>query len=170
MLKSKKQNTINQMENIYSHSSFVVAEYQGLTVSDITSLRKSLRKSGAGFRVVKNSLSQLAANKADKKDIVTILNGPVGIAYSNDAVSVSKSVVAFAKVNQKFKIVGGLIDEEMQDSAQIVALSKLPSIEAIRGKIIGTISSPASNIIGVLRAPAVQLVRALSLYASKNNS
>lgn len=170
MLKSKKQDTINKIEEIYSYSSFVVAEYQGLTVSDITSLRKSLRKDGAGFIVVKNSLSHLAANKTDKKDIVTILNGPVGIAYSNDAVSVSKSVVDFAKVNKKLKIVGGLIDEEMQDSAQIVALAKLPSIEEIRGNIIRTISAPVSNIIRVLGAPAAQIVRVLSVYASKNNS
>lgn len=170
MLKSKKQDTINKMEEIYRHSSFVVAEYHGLTVSDITSLRKSLRKDGAGFRVVKNSLSQLAANKAGKKDICAILNGPVCIAYSDDAVSVSKSVVDFAKENEKFKIVGGLIDDEMQDSSQIVALSKLPSIEAIRGKIIGVISAPASNTIGALGATAAQLVRVLSLYASKNNS
>lgn len=170
MLKVKKQDTIGKMEVVYGHSTFIVAEYQGLTVSDITSLRRLLRKDGAGFRVVKNSLSQLAANKANKQGIVAILNGPVGIAYSDDAVSISKSLVDFAKENKKFKVIGGMIDEEMCDSAQIVALSKLPSIEEIRGKIIGVISAPASNIVRVLGAPAAQLARVLSVYASKNNS
>jgi large subunit ribosomal protein L10 len=120
--------------------------------------------------VVKNSLSQLAANKTTKKGIVAILNGPVGIAYSNDAVAVSKSLVDFAKGNDRLKIVGGMVDEEMYDTAQIIALSKLPSIEEIRGKIIGAISAPASNIIGVLNAPGAQLARVLCAYASKNNS
>jgi large subunit ribosomal protein L10 len=170
MLREKKEDVINEMQGVYGHSSFVIAEYQGLTVSDITSLRKSLRDGGAVFKVVKNSLSRIAAKKTDKADIVDILNGPVGIAYSDDAVGMSKSLVAFAKDNENLKIVGGLIDREICYSAQIMELSKLPSIEEIRAKIIGAISAPASNIVRVLNAPASQIARVLCAYASQNNS
>ncbi len=168
MLKSKKSVVIEEMSHIYAdYSCFIVAEYQGLTMAQITSLRKSLRQDGANFKIVKNSLSKIAASKSDKKGFDGILSGPVGIAYANDPVSISKQLVKFTKVSKNLKIIGGVIDNEVYTDLQIVELSKLASIDEIRGRIVGSISGVASKLIRVIQTPAAQIARVCSAYSSK---
>jgi large subunit ribosomal protein L10 len=169
VLKSKKIVVIEEMSRVYlDYSCFVIARYQGLTVAQITALRKSLKKDGANFKIVKNSLSRIAASKSDKKGFDDILSGPIGIAYANDPVLISKKLVDFAKNNAKLEVVGGVIDNQIYDNAQIIALSKLSSIEEIRGRIVGAISAVASKLIRVVQTPGSQVARVISANASKN--
>ncbi len=169
MLKSKKTVVIEEMSQIYlDYSCFVIAKYQGLSVAQITSLRKSLRKDGVNFKVVKNSLSKIAASKSDKQGFDNIFSGPVGIAYANDPVSIAKHLVEFAKSNVKLQIVGGIIDNKLYNDSQILELSKLSSLEEIRARIAGALSGVASRLIRTIQSPAGNVARVIGAYAAKN--
>ncbi|WP_341793167.1 MULTISPECIES: 50S ribosomal protein L10 [unclassified Rickettsia] len=169
MLRSEKPIVVEELEKVYKEStSVIVAHYHGLTVSQISSLRESLKVKGAGFKVVKNTLAKIAANKSGLDGAVNLFAGPTAIAYSKDPVEVAKLVVDFAKSNDNLKIVGGIVNDQLLNEHSIRELSKLPSLNELRGKIIGLLQAPATKIVGVLQAPASSLARVIQAYVSKN--
>lgn len=169
MLRSEKQDFVVGLEGVYQQSSSVIiTHYHGLTVSQITALRRSLREKGANFKVVKNTLSKIAANKVGLGSIAKLLTGPTAIAYSEDAIVAAKSVVEFAKTNEKLKIIGGVVNNQLVTAEEIHQLATLPSLDELRGKIIGVLQAPATKIAGVIQAPASQLARLFQAYANKN--
>lgn len=169
MLRSEKPIVVEELEKVYKEStSVIVAHYHGLTVSQISSLRESLKVKGAGFKVVKNTLAKIAANKTGLDGAVNLFAGPTAIAYSKDPVEVAKLVVDFAKSNDNLKIVGGIVNDQLLNEHSIRELSKLPSLNELRGKIIGLLQAPATKIVGVLQAPASSLVRVIQAYVNKN--
>ena len=105
MLRSEKKTFVSELEQIYKDSSSViVTHYHGLTVSQITNLRKALRENGASFKIIKNTLSRIAATNAKLEHNPEIFSGPTAIAYSRDPVAAAKGVVEFAKANDKIAI------------------------------------------------------------------
>ena len=169
MLRSKKEEFVVGLEGLYKQSSSViVTRYRGLTVSEVTLLRKNLRKDGAGFKVVKNTLSKIAANNADVAPIAKLLSGPTAIAYSKDPVAAAKNIVEFAKTNQKLKIIGGIVNNQILNKDEIEYLAALPSLDELRAKVIGIIQAPATKIACVLQAPAAQLARVFQAFADKS--
>ncbi len=168
MLRSEKQEFVAALEDVYKESkSVIVTHYHGLTVSQITSLRTALREKGAKFKVVKNTLSQIAARNSGLAASEEMFSGPTAVAYSTDAVAAAKVVVDFAKANNKLKIVCGIVDNQFVDAASVEKIAKLPSLEELRAKIIGLLMAPATKIAGVLQAPASQVVRLLNAYTKK---
>jgi len=169
VLRSEKQDFVAELEEVYKQSeSVIITHYHGLTVKQITSLRKILRANDAKFRIVKNTLSKIAANKADVSGIAKLLSGPTAIAYSKDPLAAAKSVVTFAKTNERLKIIGGIVNNQVLSAKEIHLLAELPSLDELRGKIIGLVQAPATKIVGVLQAPASQLARVLQAYVDKN--
>ena len=169
MLRSEKHEFVDTLQEVYKQSSSVIiTHYHGLSVSQLTALRKSLRDNGASFKVVKNTLSKIAASNAGVKDVASLLKGPTAIAYSADPVIAAKKVVEFAKANNKLTVIGGIVDNEILSAEQVIELSKLPSLDELRGKIIGVLQAPASRIVGVLQAAPAQLARVIQAYADKN--
>lgn len=169
MLRSEKHEFVTELEEVYKKSSSViVTHYHGLSVSQVTSLRRALKAKGAGFKVVKNTLSKIAASKAGIQDISSLLTGPTAIAYSEDPVEAAKVVVEFAKTNDSLKIIGGLVNNQLLDVQSVQHLAKLPSLNDLRGKIVGILQAPATKIARVVQAPAIQLARVLQAYAGKN--
>ncbi len=169
MLRSEKHEFVTELEEVYKKSSSViVTHYHGLSVSQVTSLRRALKAKGAGFKVVKNTLSKIAASKAGIQDISSLLTGPTAIAYSEDPVEAAKVVVEFAKTNGSLKIIGGLVNNQLLDVQSVQHLAKLPSLNDLRGKIVGILQAPATKIARVVQAPATQLARVLQAYAGKN--
>jgi large subunit ribosomal protein L10 len=145
----------------------IVAHYSGMTVAQMGDLRSRLRKAGASFKVAKNRLAVRALEGTNAAGISDLFKGPTGIAYSADPVAAPKVLVAYAKENAKFKILGGVAVGSVLDPEGVKALAELPSLDQLRGKIIGLLQAPATKIAGVLQAPAGQLARVLSAYASK---
>lgn len=169
MLRSEKQQSVADLEKIYHESSSViVTHYHGLTVSQLTSLRKNLRNNGAGFKVIKNTLSKIAVDNAGLGSVSTLFSGPTGIAYSSDPVSAAKVVVEFAKLNESLKIVGGVVDGRLLSTEVVHDLAKLPSLNELRSKLIAVLQAPATKVACVLQAPASGVVRVLKAYADKN--
>jgi large subunit ribosomal protein L10 len=140
----------------------------GLTVAEMTDLRGRLREQGAQLKVVKNTLAQKALGDDAGDGVATLFKGPVAIAFAPDPVSAAKVATQYAKDNDKFSVVGGLMGEKVLDKASVTALASLPSLDQLRGKIIGLIQAPATKVAGVLQAPAGQLARVFNAYATKD--
>jgi len=169
VLKSEKKSFVSDLEEIYKVSnSVIITHYHGLTVSEVTSLRKSLRDKGAYFKVVKNTLSKIAAKNAKFTHDPELFSGPTAIAYSTDAIAAAKGVVEFAKTNGNLKIIGGIVNDNILDVSEIQQLAKLPSLDELRGKIVGILQTPATNLARVIGTPAGQIARLCRSYADKN--
>lgn len=170
MDRAQKQESIESLKSVFSDAgAVVVTHYMGLTVAEMTDLRLRLRKEGAAIKVVKNTLAlkALDGKLGEKGD--ALFTGPVAIAYGPDAVSAAKIAVQFAKENDKLKLVGGVLDQtNVLDEAGVRALATLPSLDELRGKLIGLVQAPATKIAGVLQAPAAQLARVFNAYATKD--
>lgn len=169
MDKNQKAEAVEELKKIFAESgSVVVAHYSGLTVADLTQLRRQMRDAGASFKVAKNRLAKRALDGMAIGGIADYLAGPTGIAYSSDPVAAAKTVVAFAKDHEKLEVLGGSVGETVLDAEGVKALASLPSLDELRGKLVGLIQAPATKIAGVLAAPAGQLARVVSAYSTKD--
>lgn len=169
MDRAQKQESIETLKGVFAGAGAVVVTHNlGLTVAEMTDLRLRLRKEGAALKVVKNTLAQkaLAGSIGEAGD--ALFTGPVAIAYAPDPVSAAKITSEFAKGNDKFAIVGGFMGAEVLDQKAVSALATLPSLDQLRGKIIGLLQAPATKVAGVLQAPAGQLARVMGAYAAKD--
>jgi large subunit ribosomal protein L10 len=169
MDRAEKTEAIEELKGIFASSGVVVVgHYAGLTVAEMTALRVRLKQAGAGLKVVKNRLAKIALEGAPGSAGGKLFTGPVAIAYSTDPVSASKIAVGFAKEKEKFIVLGALLGSEVLDEGAVKALATLPSLDELRGKIIGLIQAPATKVAGVLAAPAGQLARVINAYATKD--
>jgi large subunit ribosomal protein L10 len=146
----------------------VVTHYMGLTVAEMTNLRAKMRAAGASFKVTKNRLTKLALEGTAYENIADLFTGPTAIAFSADPVAAAKVAAEFAKTNDKLKILGGSLGGERLGEDGVKALATLPSLDELRAKLLGMISTPATRIAGVLQAPAGQLARVLKAKADKD--
>ena len=169
MDRAEKQVSIQELKGVFADAgAVVVTHYMGLTVAEMTDLRLRLRKEGAAFKVVKNTLVQKALDGAIGEAGDALFKGPVAIAYGPDPVSAAKVVTQYAKENDKLSVVGGVLGQTtVLDEKAVRSLATLPSLDQIRGQLVGLISSPATKIAGILQAPAGQLARVIGAYANK---
>jgi large subunit ribosomal protein L10 len=146
----------------------VVTRNLGMTVAQSTDLRQKMRDAGASYKVTKNRLAKIAFQGTDYAAIGDMLTGPVGLATSADPVAAAKIAIDFAKTNDKLEIVGGAMGAQVLDAEGIKALASLPSLDELRGKLVGLIQAPASKLVTITQAPAAQLARVFNAYAEKN--
>jgi len=170
MDRAQKAESIETLKGVLADSgAVVVTHYMGLTVAEMTELRGRLRKEGAKLQVVKNTLIQKALNGAAGEGGDALFKGPVAIAFGPDAVSAAKVATQYAKDNEKFTVVGGLLGQTtILDQKAVSALATLPSLDQIRAQLIGLLNAPATKVAGVLQAPAGQLARVFNAYATKD--
>ena len=163
MKRSEKKEFVQKLkEEIDTSSSVIVTHYSGLTVDESDQLRSEMRNNGAKFKVTKNRLTKLALKQTQFKDLADLFTGPTAIAYSDDPVAPAKVAASFEKKLEKFKIIGGGYDGEMIDIEKINFLATLPSMDELRGKIVGLISAPAQKIASIVKEPAGRMVRLVS--------
>jgi large subunit ribosomal protein L10 len=166
--RAQKSESIETLKGVFAGAgAVVVTHYLGLTVKEMEDLRHRLRAEGATLKVVKNRLAQKALNGAGE-GANALFKGPVAIAYGPDAVSAAKVATAYAKDNENFTIIGGMMGDQLLDAKSIAALAKLPSLDQIRAKLVGLMQAPATKIAGVLQAPAAQLARVMNAYAARD--
>ncbi len=140
----------------------VVTHQLGLNADQTRQMRVGYLKEGVDVKVGKNTLIRLAIKGTKFEALEKMLRGPTALAYSKDPIAAAKAAVAFAKKNDKLKIVGAAMGDQILDEAQTKALASLPSLDQLRSQIIGLIMAPATKIAGVLQAPAGQLARVLA--------
>ncbi len=141
----------------------VITEYQGLSVEEITKLRRSLQKDGGDYVVTKNTLAKIAVKGTEYELLTEKLTGPIALALGyEDPVSPAKAVVKFIKEAKKGTIVGAVLDGKLMTEAETKALAELPSKEELFAKMLGSINSPASGIANSINAVMSQLTRAMA--------
>lgn len=148
----------------------VVAHYSGLTVAQMQILRKRMKQSGGAVKVAKNRLAKIALQGTDAVSIVPLLKGPTVIATSDDPVTAPKIAVEFAKTNEQFVILGGSMGTTALNPDGVKALAALPSLDELRGKLVGLLVAPATKIAQLSTAPAAKLARVVQAYASKSEA
>jgi large subunit ribosomal protein L10 len=155
MDRSQKEELVSQMrDNLQKATSVIVARQVGLTVAEATQLRRDMRGAGAEFKVLKNTLAQIAVKGTTLEGMNSYLQGPTALGYSQDPVAAAKVLSKFAAGNDKLSIVGGFLDGQVLDAKAVKALADLPSLNELRSKIIGVISAPATKLAILAKEPA----------------
>ncbi len=146
---------------------FVVVDYTGLKVGPMTELRKRLNKAGAEMHVVKNSIFKLAAKEAGVPELGTLVGQLAVVTGQKDISAASKVIKTFSSEFEKPKIKFGFLNNQRLETKDIVSLADLPSIEVLRGKLLGVFQAPATKLVALLNTPATQLARVLQAKAAK---
>ena len=168
MDRSQKADLVAELKSVFTETSVVVVTRNlGLTVAQSTDLRLKMRDAGAQFKVAKNRLALIALEGTRYGPISDLLTGPTALATSTDPVAAAKVAVEFAKTNDKLEIVGGAMGDTLLDMEGIKALAALPSLDQLRGTLIGLIQAPATKIARIAIEPAAQLARVFAAYADK---
>ena len=148
---------------------FLVVDYKGLTVGQFGELRKRLAKAGSEVHVVKNSIFRVAAKEAGIADLGATLTGQLAVVTGRRDVSVAaKALKTFQSEFDKPKVKFGYLNNQRLETAQVLALADLPSIEVLRGKLLGVLQAPASQLVRLLNTPASQLARVLQARIDKD--
>lgn len=171
MERAQKEKLVGSLQQQLSDTACVVITHQtGMTVQEMTDSRRQMRAAGASFKVTKNRLARRALAGTKFERLSPMFTGPTAIAFSRDPVAAAKVAVEFANKNEKLRIIGGGLNEQQLDVAGIKSLATLPSLDALRAKIIGILQTPASRIAAVLQAPGGQVARVLAAYAKQGNA
>jgi large subunit ribosomal protein L10 len=133
-------------------------------------LRTQMKQAGAAVKVSKNRLAKIALEGTDVVAIGSLLKGPTEIATSSDPVAAPKVAVEFAKTNENFIVLGGSLGKTVLDIDGVKALASLPSLDELRGKLVGLLVAPATKIAQLSTAPAAKLARVVQAYASKGET
>ena len=168
MDRSQKADLVAELKNVFNETSVVVITRNlGLSVAQSTDLRLKMRDAGAQFKVAKNRLAKIALEGTRYGSIGEMLTGPTALATSIDPVAAAKIAVEFAKTNDRLEIVGGAMGDTLLDVAGIKALAELPSLDQLRGTLVGLIQAPATKIARTINEPGAQLARVIGAYAAK---
>ena len=171
MDRAEKSELVTSLNQVFSDAGVVVvAHYAGLNVAAMTDLRAKMRDAGASVKVAKNRLAKLALKGTEAETLADLFTGPTVIAYSADPVAAPKVAAEFAKANDKLVILGGSMGSTSLDPDGVKALASLPSLDELRGTLVGLISAPATRVARVLGAPAGQVARVIGAYAEKSEA
>lgn len=163
----KQQLTQSLHQDLADTVCVVITHQTGLTVDEATQLRRQMRSAGARYRVTKNRLAKRALDGTPFEGLAPLFTGPTAIAFSHDPVAAAKAAVEYANRNNKLTIVAGGLHGQVLDEAGVKALARLPSLDELRGKIIGLIQAPATKLAILLQTPAGQLARVLAAHAEQ---
>ena len=168
MNRTQKGEQVSSLRDIFEGNTLVVVtHYSGLSVADMNNLRGRMREAGARFKVTKNRLTRLALEGTQFAGLTNLFQGPTAIAFSTDPVAAARATADFAKSNQKLVILGAGLNQALLDQNGVKALAALPSLDELRGMLVGMLGTPTTRIAGVLQAPAGQLARVVQAYSAK---
>jgi large subunit ribosomal protein L10 len=162
MLKSEKERIVAELvERLKSTPTLFVADYRGLSVTEIDDLRTKLIEHGARFTVVKNTLTRRAAEAAGAEALLALLEGPTAIAFieaDGDMVAVAKALADSARTTRILAIRGGILDGAPITEDDVKNLATLPPVDVLRGQVLGAITAPLVTVVGLISAPVRDLL------------
>ena len=168
MDRAAKRELVASMHDVFKDTGVVVvAHYAGMTVAQMTDLRRRVKDAGGTVKVAKNRLAKLALRDTDAAGIADLFKGPTCVAYSPDPIAAAKVTVTYAKENDKLVILGGAMGATVLDSAGVKALADLPSLDELRAKLIGLVQAPMVKIARIVKEPGGQLARVVQAKAAK---
>jgi len=162
MLKTDKERIVAELtERLQTSETLIVADYRGLTMSEIDDLRTKLLEHGARFSVVKNTLTRRAAEAAGADALLAMLEGPTAIAFlesDGDPVAVAKALADVARTTRVLEVRGGILEGRPITEADVANLATLPPVDVVRGQVLGAVTAPLQTIVGLFAAPLQNLV------------
>ena len=161
MLRKEKEQVVAELaERLRSAQTLILADYRGLSVSELDEVRTKLLEHGARFHVVKNTLTKRAAEEAGFETLKELLDGPTAIAFvgDGDMVSVAKTLSETARRTKILELKGGILEGTPMDASQVAELAKLPPVDVLRGQVLGAIVGPLNEIVGLFAAPVQDFV------------
>ena len=161
MLRKDKERVVAELvDRLRSSDTLIVADYRGLSMSEIDRVRTELLKHGARFTVVKNTLTKRAAEEAGIKELTELLDGPTAIAFvgDGDMVAVAKSLQDTARQTRILTVKGGILEGQPVSAEQVRDLASLPPVNVLQGQILGAVVGPLNAIVGLFTAPLRDLV------------
>jgi len=168
MRPEKQSLTKEYLARLNASPFFIVVDYKGLKVSQITELRKRLTQAGAQVHVVKNSLFRIAAKEAGVGDLNGALGGQLAVVTGQKDISTAAKVVKkFGTELDRLKIHFGYLNNQRLEQRDILSIADLPSMDVLRGQLLGLLSEPATRLVRLLNTPASQLARVLQAYVDK---
>lgn len=160
-IEEKAQVVAEIKEKLQSSSGVVLADYRGLTVSQVTQLRAQLRQAGVEYHVLKNTMVRRAAHEVGIEGLDPYLEGPTAVAFSADPVAPAKVLADFAKTVKTFAIKGGIVEGKVVDMAGIKTLADLPSREVLLAQVLRGMQAPLTGMANVLQGPIRKMGYAL---------
>jgi large subunit ribosomal protein L10 len=165
MQRSEKERVVAELaERLRSTDTLIVADYRGLSVTDINKLRGELLEHGARFTVVKNTLTRRAAEEAGAEALLALLDGPTAIAFlesEGDPVAVAKALSTAARETRVLEIRGGILDGQQIGEDEVKSLATLPTADVLRAQLVSAVSGPLMSVVGLFTAPLRDLVNVL---------
>src|SRR4051812_6504948 len=162
MLKSEKEKIVAELtEKLKDTPTLFVADYRGLSVTEIDDLRTKVIEHGAKFTVVKNTLTRRAAEAAGADALLALLEGPTAIAFieaDGDMVAVAKALADSERTTKVLAIRGGILDGNPIGEAEVKNLATLPPLDVLRGQVLGAITAPLTMVVGLISAPVRDLI------------
>jgi large subunit ribosomal protein L10 len=162
MHREEKERVVAELtEKLKSADTMIIADYRGLTMPQIDSLRTKLLEQGARFSVVKNTLTRRAAEEAGAEQLLALLEGPTAIAFvesDGDPVAVAKALADSARETRVLEIRGGVMQGRTISSGDVEELAKLPPLEVLRGQVLGAVIAPLTSLVALVNAPLQNLV------------
>jgi large subunit ribosomal protein L10 len=169
--RAAKRELVSTLNEAWKESGvMVVAHYKGMTVAEMTEFRKRVKEAGGAVKVSKNRLAKLALKGIDSEGISDLLKGQTCVAYSDDPISAARVSVRYSKENEKLVILGGTMGKTVMDVNAVKALAALPSLDELRGTLIGLLQAPATKIARLLKEPGAQLARLLQAKSTKGEA
>jgi len=145
----------------------VVAHNTGMVAAQSAEFRKRVKEAGGSVKVAKNTLAKLAFKDTDADKLMSLMKGPMILAFSKDPIAAAKAAVTYAKGNDKLVILGGAMGKTILDANGVKALAELPSLDELRAKIIGLLNAPATKIARTVKEPGAKLARVIQAKASQ---
>ena len=171
MDRAAKRELVTQLHDVFSNTGvIVVAHYAGLSVAQMTDYRQRMREAGGQVKVAKNRLAKLALRDTPVEAITDLFTGPTCMAFSEDPIAAAKVAVGYAKENNNLVILGGSMGATPLDASAVKALAELPSLDELRGKLVGLIQAPMTKIVRIVNEPGSQLARVIQAKASQEEA
>lgn len=171
MDRAAKEALVASLHDVFKNAgAVVVAHYAGLSVAQMSDYRKRMRDAGGQVKVAKNRLAKIALQETDAVGITELMKGPTCLAYSDDPVAAAKVAVEYSKGNEKLVILGGTMGNTVLDTDGVKALAALPSLDELRGKLVGLLQAPMSKIVRVINEPGAKVARVIQAKASQDEA
>ena len=169
MLRNEKDAVIAEVAQLLTDTdNLFVSDYRGLTVAELAELRGKLRESGASFKIVKNTLGSIAAERAGREPVKELLHGPTGVTFcGEDLVGAAKALADFAKTHPQVEVRGGLLESSLIEPDEFKTLASLPPRDVLIAQLVGTMAAPMTGLVTVLQGTVSGFVRALNQVAEQ---
>lgn len=168
LTRNQKHDIVGEVQqSLKSSMSLILVHNNGMTVAQVSELRRRMREAGCEYRVVKNRLAKLALKDTEFEGASALMKGPTVMATSKEPANAAKVLVEFAKTNEKLVIIGGAFASKLLDAKGVETLSKMPSLDELRATLVGMLQTPAQRLVTLLQAPGSQVARVVSAYSQK---